>query len=216
MKKALFVGSVVLLFLVFIVGTLVYNTEKVDEATATVAQNREALARPHAPTLGNHEAKVHIVEFLDPACETCAEFSSFVKQLMKAHPDKIRLSVRHAPFHQGSDQVVAALEAARNQGKYWEALEALFASQSAWTVHHLVQVERIWQPLASAGVDVARVKNEMNSAEIKALIGRDVADAKALNVTKTPEFFVNGKPMPSFGYAQLTQLVNDALAQSYR
>jgi len=32
----------------------------------------------------------------------------------------------------------------------------------------------------------------------------------------TPEFFVNGKPLPSFGYEQLRNLVNDALAAAYR
>jgi protein-disulfide isomerase len=35
-----------------------------------------------------------------------------------------------------------------------------------------------------------------------------------MNVTMTPEYFVNGKPMPSFGYEQLKQLVDEALAQS--
>ncbi len=51
----------------------------------------------------------------------------------------------------------------------------------------------------------------MNAPDIARNLAQDIADAKALNVTKTPEFFVNGKPMPSFGYEQLTALVNDAL-----
>jgi hypothetical protein len=34
---------------------------------------------------------------------------------------KIRLVLRYAPFHRGSDTIVAALEASRRQGKFWPA-----------------------------------------------------------------------------------------------
>ncbi len=55
----------------------------------------------------------------------------------------------------------------------------------------------------------------MNVPDITQVVQQDIADAKALKVTQTPEFFVNGKPMPSFGYEQLTALVNDAVASTY-
>jgi protein-disulfide isomerase len=32
-------------------------------------------------------------------------------------------------------------------------------------------------------------------------------------VSKTPDFFVNGKPLPSFGFEQLKALVDAALRQ---
>jgi hypothetical protein len=31
-------------------------------------------------------------------------------------------------------------------------------------------------------------------------------------VTKTPEYFVNGRPLPSFGFEQLRTLVDEELA----
>ena len=124
-RKTLFVGSAILLLLVFVIGTLLYNTEKVEQTSSAVTSNPATLVRFHSPTIGNAQAKVHIVEFLDPACETCAAFYPFVKKMMAANPDRIRLSVRYAPFHKGSDEVVKALEAARKQGKYWEALESV-------------------------------------------------------------------------------------------
>ena len=102
-----------------------------------------------SPTLGNPDAKVHIVEFLDPACETCAAFYPEVKKLMAANPDRIRLSVRHVPFHNGSDQVVRILEAARDQGKYRPTLEALLASQTAMG-HEPRRPGRTWSGRRSA------------------------------------------------------------------
>lgn len=215
-QKTLFVGSAVLLLLTFAIGALVYNAEKANETPKTVMQNQAALARFHTPTLGHAEAKVHIVEFLDPACGTCAAFYPFVKRMIAANPEKIRLSIRYAPLHRGSDQVVAALEAARKQGMYWEALEALLGSQAQWVINHTAHLNLAWQPLARIGVNVEQARHDMQAPEIARLIAQDIEDTRTLNVTKTPEFFVNGRPMPSFGYEELQKLVSHALAQSYR
>jgi len=56
----------------------------------------------------------------------------------------------------------------------------------------------------------------MASPEVARAIEQDGRDAKALNVTMTPEFFVNGRPLPDFGLAQLQTLVRGALETAYR
>jgi protein-disulfide isomerase len=215
MKKPLFFASAALLLLLFVLGTLVYNSDKLDKSAQAAEQNQAFLARGNAPTLGPAEAKVHVVEFFDPACETCREFYPLVKDLMKANRDKIRLSLRYAPFHEGSDSVVKILEAARKQGKFWETLEAVFASQPRWAPSHRAQLELLWPQLGNLGLDFERIQRDMNSPEIERVIAQDLADAKALNVTMTPEYFVNGRPLPSFGYDQLKKLVDNAVAKAY-
>jgi protein-disulfide isomerase len=214
-RKILFVGSAALLMLTFVVGTLVYTSERSQQGTQTVERNQASLVRFYSPTLGNPDAKVHIVEFLDPACETCRAFYPYVKEIMAANPDRIRLSIRHVPFHKGSDQVVKMLEAAKKQGKYWQALEAVLASQGHWVVNHAAQPDRAWNSLEALGLNLEQVKIDMNNPEIAQRIEQDLQDAKALNVTKTPEFFVNGRPMPSFGLEQLQNLVKEALQTAY-
>lgn len=176
---------------------------------------REELARLHSPTLGDPNAKVHIVEFFDPACGTCRDFYPFVKSLMEAHPGRIRLTVRYAPFHRGSDEVVKMLEAARRQGKYWPALEATLAAQPRWVVNHVARPELLWPALHGLGLDPARVRDDMASPQVAQIIRQDVADAIKLGVDKTPEFFVNGRPLPRFGYDELKTLVERALRESY-
>lgn len=213
-RQTLFITVAVVLIAAFAIGSFVYLGQKADSARALA--NQELLMRAHAPTEGPRSAKVNIVEFLDPACGTCRDFYPFVHKLMAAHPGKIRLTVRYAPLHPNSDQVVKILEAARMQGKWQEALETLFATQAAWAPNHTPQPELAWQQLGGIGLDLERARQDANSPEIARRVTQDIADGKALNVKATPEFFVNGKPMPSFGYQQLTDLVNDALTVAYR
>jgi protein-disulfide isomerase len=213
-RKTLFISAAAALLAAFVVGTLVYQSQKADSAQVLARQAH--LVRDYAPTAGPAEAKVHIVEFLDPACDTCRSFYPFVKRMLAANPGKVRVSVRYAPFHNNSDYVVKVLEATRKQGKYWEALEALFATQSRWAPNHSPDPDLVWRQLEGLGLDLERVRHDMNAPDIARNVAQDIADAKALNVTQTPEFFVNGKPMPSFGYEQLTALVNGALATAYR
>jgi len=215
-RQVLFFAAAAVLLLVFAGGAVLYRGQQNQQAAQLAERNREHLLRVHSPFYGRADAPVTIVEFLDPACETCRAFYPAVKQMMAANPERIRLVLRYAPFHQGSDRVVAMLEAARRQGRFWPALEALLAAQADWVVHHQAQPERAWRHLEGLGLDLARLRAEMAAPEIARVIAQDLDDARALKVTKTPEFFVNGRPLPSFGYEQLKKLVEEALVASQR
>lgn len=213
-QKAVFIVAAIVLLLVFVAGVLFYTGQKEEAANQLAEANRAALVRLHSPTEGNADAPVVIVEFFDPACGTCRDFYPQVKKIMARNPDKIRIVLRYAPFHPGSDTVVAMLEGARRQGKFWETLDTLFAYQSEWTQNHTANTDVARKIVGSLGLNMEQLEKDMNSAETSNVIAQDLADAKTLNVTMTPEFFVNGKPLPSFGLDQLKALVNQALADS--
>lgn len=207
--------SVVVVLLVAAAWMLLFNSKATQPSQPAITTNAAALASEHSPMLGAANAKVHIVEFLDPACETCAMFYPVVKQMLADNPDKIRLSIRHVPFHQGSEYVVRLLEASRKQDKYWQTLEALFASQSQWAVNHRVQPERALQSIGGVGLDLEQLRVDMDAPDVVQRVQRDRSDAMALKVTATPEYFVNGRPLPSFGQQQLLSLVAEELQRAY-
>jgi protein-disulfide isomerase len=215
-QKTLFIVAAVVLLLVFLLGTLAYKSERMDQSAQLAERNRAHLVRMHSPTLGKADAPVVIVEFLDPACETCRAFYPLVKKMMAANPDRIRLVLRYAPFHHGSDEVVAVLEAARKQGKFWPVLEALLAAQADWAPHHTAQMALVWKHLEGLGLNLGQMRVDMVAPEIARVIALDLDDARVLNVSKTPEFFVNGKPLPTFGYEPLKALVDEALTSTMR
>jgi protein-disulfide isomerase len=216
MKRTLFLSAAAILLLAFVAGALFYGSQKTEQAGQLVEQNQSALVRAHSRVLGPADAQVEIVEFFDPACETCRRFYPLVKDMLAAHPQQIRLVLRYAPFHQNADYVVSLLEAAGKQGKYWETLDALLAVQENWVVHHAVQPQQVWRHVEGLGLglDLEQLQHDMNAPEIARLIAQDLEDARTLNVSKTPEFFVNGKPLPSFGFEQLKALVDEALASA--
>jgi protein-disulfide isomerase len=209
------IGVIVAVLLGLAAVLLWLNMERTAARQAADPQRLAPLASQHSPLLGESSARVHVVEFIDPACETCAVFYPIVKHLMEEHPGQIKLSVRHVAFHEGAEAAVRVLEASRQQDKYWQTLEALFASQQQWAPHHTVQADLVLQAVAGVGLDMTRLQADMVSPEVSARIERDRADAMALQVTKTPTYFVNGRPLPRFGEGPLVELITDEIARAH-
>jgi len=216
MKKQYFVLiALIILALLFAFGSNLYRQKQTENYESMAKAEPSVLIREHSQTLGDDNAKVALIEFTDPGCETCSAFHPFVKQLLNAYPGKIKLVVRYAPFHKGADQMVKILEAAKKQGKYWETLEVMYRTQDQWASHHKPQPELIWRFLPQAGLDLDKLREDMTDPAIAKIIEQDLADAKVLNVTKTPGFFVNGKPLTSFGRQQLQRLVESEIKEMY-
>ncbi len=92
----------------------------------------------------------------------------------------------------------------------------MLRNQNQWVKNHRVQPDQVWPALEGLGLNIEQVKADMNAPDIAQRIAQDQSDAKALNVTKTPTYFVNGRPLPSFGLEQLRALVRDAERAEYR
>lgn len=203
--------AVVLSFFAF--GMYSYQQRVMNSQQDKVSQAEARLVRMHSPVLGPVNAPVTIVEFFDPACETCREFYPIVKGLLKKYPNDVRLVVRYAPFHRNSDLVVKMLEASKAQGKYWEVLDAVLADQPLWASHGEPNLYVAYQSAVRVGVDLNKALFDAQSPAVTAALKQDVEDLTALEVTKTPTFFVNGRSLPSFGAAQLESLVAEEVAK---
>lgn len=213
-KKITVISLVTIAVVAFLVGINVYQRSVQNAQADKVSQFESSLVRAHSPILGPKDAPVTIVEFFDPACETCRAFYPFVKDLMKKYPDDVRLVIRYAPFHKGSDQVVKLLEAAKRQDKYLPVLEMVLAAQPAWADHSNPNVELAYQAAAQAGLDIKKALMDAQDPAIDGLLQQDIQDLMALEVTKTPTFFVNGKGLPQFGSEELAALVAEEVAKS--
>jgi protein-disulfide isomerase len=214
-KKVLFGLAVAVVVIGFVLAAREMRERRSAQVAAVAQEQASPLVRPHSPVLGPEAAKVTIVEFTDPACETCAAFAPFLKAFMGRYPGRVRLVLRYAPFHPGAEDAVRVLEAARAQGKLWETLDLLYRHQGAWTVNHQVRADRILELVPQVPLDMARLRADMADPRIAALIEQDLADASALGVRATPGIFVNGKPLEPFGLEPLGALVAAEVRASY-
>ena len=212
-RKLLALAVLLILGLAFYFGVDAYRDRTQAEEDTRIAVEGSRLVRMHTPIIGPQNAPVTIVEFFDPACETCRAFYPIVKQIMAQHPDKVRLALRYAPFHHGSDQVVKLIEAARKQGLYTPVLEALLATQPEWADHAAPNIGIAFEAAARAGLDMERARQDMETPEIQAVLAQDIEDLTALQVSKTPTFFVNGRSLPSFGPEPLARLVAEEVGK---
>ena len=203
------------LILVFMLASYSYKEERSEQSESMAQTTASPLVRDYSQSTGPADAKVVVVEFFDPGCETCRAFAPRVKDMLASRAGKVRHVLRYAPFHQGADTMVKILEAAREQGKYWETLQMMFDTQPHWASHHHPQPDKIWEFLPAVGLNIEQIRSDMNHPRIMEIIRQDLADARTLGVRKTPTFFVNGKPLPSFGLPQLTQLVDAEIAANY-
>lgn len=207
-RQSIVVGVALAAFTGFLIAAIIF-TGSPGESPPSPSRVTEqgVLVRPHSPVIGPANARVTIVEFFDPSCEACRAFHPIVKQILAQFPNDVRLVLRYAPFHEGSDEAVRILEASRAQRKFETVLDALFEKQADWAVHGAPDLARAWAIAGETGLDVEAAKTLAKSAEVDAVLKKDVADLTALGVRQTPTFYVNEKSLEEFGPEQLLRLV---------
>lgn len=212
-KILIIVAAVVVLLGGFIGAYKFYKANEAEKYGHMADSDFRKFVPDHAPKLGPDSAKVFLVEFLDPECESCRAFYPYVKMIMNEFDGNVQLVVRYAPFHPNSKFIIKIIEASRKQGKYWETLELLFQHQPEWGSHHHPNPELVWNYLPQLGLDIDKLKKDMEDPAIEKIIEKEIADGADLGVRMTPSFFVNGKPLETFGYEPLREMVREALQE---
>lgn len=195
-------------------GSRYYQGSVESETTAN-----STLVRDDSVKLGPDNAKITLVEFFDPECESCAAFAPTVKKIMKDYDGRIRLVMRYMPLHPNSVKAATFLESAREQGKYWEAQELLFAKQPEWGTRHgpptddpKPDVDALLRGYAQQlGLDVEMLNTAWRENRFAAKLERDRTDGSSLGVRRTPTFFVNGRQVATFGEQPLRRMIEEEL-----
>jgi len=83
------------------------------------------------PVRGPANAPITLVLFSDFQCPFCSRLEPTLKQIIDAYPAKIRVVWKDEPLpmHPNAMPAAIAAEAAREQGKFWEMHDKLFAAQ---------------------------------------------------------------------------------------
>mgnify|MGYP005998327297 FL=1 len=66
---------------------------------------------------------------------------------------------------------------------------------------------------SQAGLDRAAAEEQLNSAEVQAVIDQDMAGVKTNQIRQTPTFFVNGELLEPFGMQELIDVVKSEIEE---
>jgi protein-disulfide isomerase len=141
---------------------------------------------------GNSEAELVVVEFSDFQCLRCAEVAIQVKELVDKYGDHVRFVYRHFPLtatHEYAFQAAVASEIAGQKGKFWEMHDLLFERQKEWESGDDV-VEKFASYAEEIGLDRESFVEPFDEDSYEENVWKDLGDARALRLIKTPTFFV--------------------------
>jgi len=151
--------------------------------------------RPDDPVRGKKDARVTVVEFSDFQCPFCSKAVGAVKELEESHPKDVRVVWKHMPlsFHANALPAAAAAEAARQQGKFWEMHDKLFANQQSLSQTTYEQYAK------DLGLDLSKFRSAVSAQSTTQRINEDVRVAGSAGVNGTPTFVVNGEVVVGSG-----------------
>jgi protein-disulfide isomerase len=218
-KETILLGIIAILVVIAAMIGASYYRESVQSERKPTITSTASLIREDSPTLGNADAKVTIVEFLDPECESCRAFNPTVKKLLKEYDGKIRLVVRYMPLHPNSVLAATFTEVAGEQGKYWQAQELLFNKQSEWGTKHgppsndpPPDLKVLFEKYAmELGLDLEKLNSAIKENRFSAKLERDKKDGQANGVRQTPTIFVNGRQLARLYEGDLKALIDEEL-----
>jgi protein-disulfide isomerase len=151
---------------------------------ALVARRSELFEDPTAPVGGNPKGDVTIVEFFDYRCPYCKQVEPSIEALLR-EDERLRIVYKEWPIL-GKDSVYAShvALAAQTQGKYDAFHTAMMAIQGQ------IDEEVVLKVANSVGLDVAKIKADMNKPEIEDVLTRNKNLAEALGIHGTPAWVI--------------------------
>jgi protein-disulfide isomerase len=150
--------------------------------------------------------RVEIVLFSDFQCPYCAQLAPAVREIQTNGIDGVQATIVFKNFplsmHPNAQLAHQAAMAAREQGKFWEMHDLLFANQSKAQRSDLLEYAKHLK------LDPVRFQKDMDSDRIKQLIAADVTEGNKVGVSGTPTYTINGKAYSGTkSLAQLTELI---------
>jgi protein-disulfide isomerase len=186
------------------------RSAEIKRRDAALAQTQQAIAKHRdellrdgtSPVGGNASGDVTVVEFFDYACPHCKAAEPAMNQLVREDA-KVRVVYKELPIL-GNASVTAARAAlaAHAQGKYQAFHDTMMKATGA------PDDATVFRVASEVGLDVARLKTDMASPGVAAVIEKNYTLAQSLGITGTPAFVIGDAFAPgAVPLARLKEMV---------
>ncbi|MFQ5492815.1 MAG: DsbA family protein [Candidatus Dojkabacteria bacterium] len=136
------------------------------------------------------ELPVLLEEFSDFQCPACGSFFKVVETIEDEYGEKLEFVYHHFPLeniHENAFAAAVASEAAREQSKFDEYHDLLFANQTALSSDDLIEYAK------QLDLDIDQFKADLENEAVIARVNADVADGNGRGVSATPTFYLEGE-----------------------
>ena len=159
----------------------------------TLESSADAIFRsPHDFVAGNPKGDVTMVEFFDYNCGWCKKGFPEVMSLIEQDKN-LRVVLKEFPIFGGdSDYAAMAAIAAKKQNKYWELHKAMFSHEGKVTKEVVDELAK------EKGLDLAKLKADMESPEVRQVIADNHALGQSLSINGTPAFIIDTNVTPGY------------------
>jgi protein-disulfide isomerase len=167
------------------------KAEQEKRKLSALSESADTLFRSKlSPVGGNPKGDVTVVEFFDYNCPYCRKAFKDLETIMGIDKN-LRVVFKEYPIFGGASQIAAkAALAAEKQGKYFQFHKALLEVDSR------VTEDMVYRKAQEIGLDIERLKKDMESSDIAASIAETKRLADRLGIRGTPAFFVGDKLIP--------------------
>lgn len=195
-------------------GKFLFRGDVLDMGKDPFAENRAKLDLKDAPSTGNPNGTVTVVEFADFECPVCRQLHEELRTLLPKYP-QVKFYFKDYPIEQIHPWAKTAALASRcaymqKPAAFWKFYDAFYDGQE------LISAGNAWDKAldfaGQAGLDQAALKTCLAAPEAAAAVDASVANAKTIDVSSTPTIFVNGRRVVGADTATIERFIQYELA----
>jgi protein-disulfide isomerase len=196
-------------------GRFLFRGDLSDMTRDPLAETRAQIQMNDAPSVGDKNAPVTLVEYSDFQCPVCKNLHDLLRSVLPNYVGKVRVVFKDFPLEQlhpwARTAAIAGRCAYQQEPKaFWKIYDLIYDNQevisaaNAWT--------KMTDYAGQSGLNVDAFKTCMASQEPSAAVDASRENGQKLEVASTPTVFVNGRRMVGADQRILEQYINYELA----
>jgi protein-disulfide isomerase len=197
-------------------GKFLLRGDMSDMTKDPLAETRALIQTSDAPSLGDPNSPVTVVEYSDFQCPVCRGLHDVVRSLLPNYAGKVRVVFKDFPIEQLHPWARTAAIAGRcayqqDRKAFWKIYDLIYDNQE------VISAANAWTKMADfavqSGLNADLFKGCMASPEPGEAVNASRANGLQVEVNSTPTVFVNGRRMVGADQRLLEQYINYELAQ---
>ncbi len=164
-------------------------SKEVNTDAPTFRTDYRSFIRSHNPTMGNPDAPVEVIMFIDFECPYCQASFPVFKQVMDSFGDGVRVVFKQFPLetiHPNARNAAEASMCAEEQDKFWQFYDRAFSVKR-------LDESSLYTYAVESGLNAFAFDACFKDKKYAKSIDQDLTDGIELGVRGTPTYIINGQ-----------------------